>query len=71
MAACQRALEEYDTLLAVSSFQSPTWAATQRLFDVSRVANMLLAAGSGGAAVPGATEGALLSPLFLLLPCVP
>jgi hypothetical protein len=45
MAACQRCLEEFDTLLECSTFSSPTWARASRMFDVSRVANMLLARG--------------------------
>ena len=60
MAACQRCLEEFDTLLELSDFQSPTWSPRAKLFDLSRVANMLLAQGDrdDGAALPWA-NGAL------------
>ena len=66
IAACQRCLEEFETLLDLSDFGSPTWArSVDRLFDASRVANMLLAAADDElAAAPGALySGALCAVL--------
>jgi hypothetical protein len=72
MAACQRCLEEFDALLDTSTFSSPTWATAWRLFDVSRVANMLLAAGHSSASYPRSFNGVLsLSNCVCCTCCVP
>ena len=66
MAAAQRCLEEFDTLLEASTFSSPTWAAAgRRLFDVSRVANMLLAARDRDANLSWAAASSAHAPLSL------
>lgn len=50
MAAAERCLEEFDELLECEAeFGSATWHASRRLFDVHRIANMLLASDEAGA----------------------
>lgn len=50
MAAAERCLEEFDELLErEAEFGSATWHASRRLFDVHRIANMLLASEEAGA----------------------
>jgi hypothetical protein len=44
VAAAQRCLEEFDALLEhAGTFGSESWQGARRLFDVHRIANMLLA----------------------------
>eukprot|EP00892_Ulva_mutabilis_P012033 jgi/Ulvmu1/9201/UM005_0301.1 len=51
MAAAERCLEEFDELLErEAEFGSATWHASRRLFDVHRIANMLLASDEEGTA---------------------
>ena len=55
VAAAQRCLEEFDALLEhAGTFGSEAWQEARRLFDVHRIANMLLAQDDIGLRLTGA-----------------